>query len=223
MMKVILQEDVPNLGVVGELVSVKDGYARNYLIPQGKAVFASVRSIKELDHQRRLADHKRVQATAEAELVRRKIESLAVTMEAKVAPPQLDEDGEPIQEALPKLFGSITNRDIARVLRDSDVTVDHRRVVLSSPVRTIGKYTAKVRLDGAIVAALPFWVVPEGTEDVDAAKQRIEEAQAAEAEAKRLREAQAAEAAAPPEATPAAEETEGESAGDAEAATEAEG
>lgn len=197
MMKIILQEDVPNLGVVGDLVTVRDGYARNYLIPQGKAVFASVRSIKQLQHQRRLAEHRRVQATAEAELARRKIESLAITMEAKVAPPQLDEDGEPIRELLPKLFGSITNRDIARVLRDSDLKIEHRRIAISRPVRTVGKFTAKVRLDGGIVAELPFWVVPEGVEDVEAEKKRVEEAQKAEAE-ERARLERAEQEPAPP-------------------------
>ena len=207
MMKIILQEDVPNLGVVGDLVSVKDGYARNYLIPQGKAVFASVRSIRELQHQRRLADHRRVQATAEAELSRRKIESLAITLEAKVAPPPLDENGEPIVERVMKLFGSITNRDIARVLRDSDVKVEHRRISLSQPVRTVGKFDAKVRLDGGIVATVPFWVVPEGTEDVEAAKVMVEEAQKAEAQAEdeARRQAEAAAKPAPAEAQPAAE------------------
>lgn len=204
MMQIILQEDVPNLGVVGDLVSVRDGYARNYLIPQGKAVFASVRSIKELKHQRRLADHRRVRATAEAELVRRKIEGLAVTMEAKVAPPQLDENGEPIREHLPKLFGSITNRDLARVLRDSGIAVDHRRIVMPHAIRSVGKFSAKVRLDGGIAAQLGFWVVPEGSEDVEAAKKQVEEAQAAEVEERERREREAAKAAEPaPSETPA--------------------
>lgn len=210
MMKIILQEDVPNLGVVGDLVTVRDGYARNYLIPQGKAVFASVRSIRELQHQRRLADHRRVQATAEAELARRKIESLSITMEAKVAPPQLDENGEPIQERLPKLFGSITNRDIARVLRDSDVNVEHRRISITQPVRSVGKFAAKVRLDGGITATVPFWVVPEGSEDIEAAKKTVEEAQAAEASERAKAEAEAAAAAKAPiePETPAAEDSE---------------
>jgi len=212
MMNIILQEDVPNLGVVGDLVSVKDGYARNFLIPQGKAVFASVKSIRELKHQRRLADHRRVQATAEAELARRKIENLAITLEAKVAPPQLDENGDPIVERLMKLFGSITNRDIARVLRDSDIQVEHRRIALAQPVRSVGKFQAKVRLDGGIVAKLPFWVVPEGTEDVEAAKAMVEEAQRAEAaaEEKARLDAEAAAKPAPVEAPAATEAEESE-------------
>ena len=179
MMKVILTEDVPSLGVVGDLVTVRDGYGRNYLIPQGKAVFASVRSVAELDHQKRLAQHHRAQATAEAEQSKTVIEGLSVCMSAKVAPPQLNDDGEPIEEKLQKLFGSITNRDIAKVLRDSDIKIEHRRVTLPEAVRTVGKFEAKVRLDGGIIAILPFWVIPEGAEDVEAEKVRVEAAQEA--------------------------------------------
>ena len=77
MMRVILQEDIPTLGVVGDLVTVRDGYARNFLIPKGKAVFASVRSINELEHQKRLAAHRREQATAEAQKSKTTIEKMS--------------------------------------------------------------------------------------------------------------------------------------------------
>lgn len=198
MMKVILKEDVPNLGVVGDLVTVKDGYGRNYLIPQGKAIFASVRSVAELDHQKRLASHRRVQATAEANERKSKIEGLAVVMEAKVAPPQLNDDGELVQEKLQKLFGTITNRDIAKVLSGEGVKVDHRRVTLLDSIRTVGKFAARVRLDGGVEAELPFWVIPEGVADVEDEKKRVEAAQEAaikEAEEAAAREAEAAIAA----------------------------
>ena len=223
MMKVILKEDVPNLGVVGDLVTVRDGYGRNYLIPQGKAVFASVRSVAELDHQKRLAQHHRAQATAEAEKSRSVIEGLSVCMSAKVAPPQLNDEGEPIEEKLQKLFGSVTNRDIAKVLRDSDINIEHRRVSLPEPVRTVGKFEAKVRLDGGIVAALPFWVIPEGAADMEVEKKRVEAAQeAARKEAEEAARA-AAEAASkkagPPEGEGADEGAEGD---EAEASAEAE-
>src|SRR6185295_14673791 len=85
MMKVILREDVPNLGVVGDLVRVRDGYGRNYLIPQGKAILASSRSINELDHQKRLAAHHRQKATAAAAGDKDRIEKLSVVMHARVA------------------------------------------------------------------------------------------------------------------------------------------
>lgn len=214
MMKVILSEDVPNLGVVGDLVTVKDGYGRNYLIPQGKAVFASVRSIRELDHQKRLAQHFRAQATADAEVKRIEIEKLSVCMQAKVAPPQLDDDGKPIAEKLQKLFGSITNRDIAKVVSASGIPVEARRVTLPEPARTVGKFVARIRLDGGIVAELPFWVIPEGVADEAAEKKRVEAAQAAA-----LREeVAAAEAEAEAEAAEEAPEAESPEAGGGEEA-----
>src|SRR5688572_13804929 len=103
MMRIILKEDVPNLGVVGDLVTVRDGYARNYLIPEGKATFASVKSVRQLDHQKRLAAHERKKATAAAEIAKNKIESLSVVMHAKVAPAPLGEDGMPVKEIVQKL------------------------------------------------------------------------------------------------------------------------
>src|SRR5688572_15005881 len=137
MMKVILKEDVPNLGVVGDLVRVRDGYGRNFLIPEGKADLASARSIRELDHQKRLASHHRAKATAQAGSDRGKIEGLSVVMSAKVAVAL----GEQVKEdSLQRLFGTITSRDLARVLEGAGVTVDHRRISFSDPVRTVGKF-----------------------------------------------------------------------------------
>jgi large subunit ribosomal protein L9 len=192
MMKVILQEDVQGLGVVGDMVNVRDGYGRNYLIPQGKAVFASVRSVAELDHQKRLAAHRRSKALGQAEVDRNKIASISVTMQARVAPALLGEDGMPVQEKLQKLFGTITNRDIAKFLTEAGIKVDHRRVHLENAVRTVGKYQATVRLDGGIGVDLPFWVIPEGVADVEAEKKRVEAAQ--EAIRRERAEAEAAEA-----------------------------
>lgn len=207
MMRIILKEDVPNLGVVGDLVTVRDGYARNYLIPQGRATFASVKSIRELEHQKRLAAHERKKATASAEIAKNRIESLSVVMQAKVAPPPLGEDGMPVRELVQKLFGSITNRDITRVLKDSGIDIGgHRRITISEHVRTVGKYEAAIRLDGGIVAELPFWVIPEGATDIEAEKKRVEQAQteAREQEKRALAAEQAKQAALVAEAEAAA-------------------
>ena len=198
MMKLILKEDVPHLGVVGDLVTVKDGYGRNYLLPTGRAILASSRSGRELEHQMRLAAHNRVKATEAAQGAKSEIEALSIAITAKTAPPPLNEDSEPVPEVLPKLFGSVTNRDFAAVLRQSGFKVDHRRVQLTPDrVGTVGKFEAAVRLDGAVIATLPFWVVPEGSEDVEAAKAQVEESQrlAAEKEAQAAAE-EAAQAAA---------------------------
>src|SRR5688500_12400151 len=163
MMKVILKEDVPNLGTVGDLVRVRDGYGRNYLIPQGKAELASSGSIRMLDHQKRLAAHRRAKATQQAGTDKSKIEGLSVVMNARVAQ-VLGEQAK--EEALQKLFGTVTARDIARVINEAGVQVDHRRITLTEPVRTVGKFNAKIRLDGGVSATLPIWVLPEGTTDV---------------------------------------------------------
>ncbi|MBI4814709.1 MAG: 50S ribosomal protein L9 [Deltaproteobacteria bacterium] len=198
-MKLILQEDVPNLGVVGDLVNVRDGYGRNYLIPQGKAILASRRSVAELDHQKRLAAKRREKAVSVAADAKKKVESLTVVMQARVAPAPLSEAGVPMPELLPKLFGTITSRDIAKVLRDSAaVTVDHRRVSFDTAVRTVGKFEARIRLDGGVTCALPFWVVPEGSADIEAEKKRVEASQAEvrRAETEALAAARAEEAAA---------------------------
>ncbi len=177
MMKLILREDVANLGVIGDLVTVRDGYGRNFLIPQGKAVLASLRSVRELDHQKRLALHYRSKATAESEVAKKKIEGLSLLLTAKVAQAPTSEGGAAQKETLQRLFGSVTNRDIANALKNLGVTVDARKITLSEQhVRTVGKFSAKVRLDGGLSAELPFWVLPEGTVDVESEKKRVEAA-----------------------------------------------
>jgi large subunit ribosomal protein L9 len=175
MMKVILKEDVPNLGVIGELVRVRDGYGRNFLLPQGKAVLASARSEHELEHQKRLAAHSRSKAKATADVDKLKIEQLTIVLRARVA----QQLGEQTAETLQKLFGSVTARDIAKVVEATGIKLDHRRVTLSEKIHTVGKFSAKVRLDGAVVAQVPFWVIAETAPDVEAEKKRVEAAQAA--------------------------------------------
>lgn len=224
MMKLILQEDVPNLGMVGDLVTVRDGYGRNFLLPQKKAVFASPNSIKEFEHQKRLASHKRALATSQAEKDKKQIEALSITINARVAHTPAGDKTDGVEE-LQRLFGSITSRELAKIVADAGVKVDHRKVVLSEPVRTVGKFEAKIRLNGGVSANILFWVIPEGATDVEAEKKRVESAQAefkkrmAEIEAKK----KAAEAAArterptPVQAAPAEGEVEA-SAEDEEAA-----
>lgn len=175
MMKVILKEDVPNLGVIGELVRVRDGYGRNFLLPQGKAVLASARSENELEHQKRLAAHSRSKAKATADVDKVKIEQLTIVLRARVA----QQLGEQTAETLQKLFGSVTARDIAKVVEATGIKLDHRRVTLSEKIHTVGKFSAKIRLDGAVVAQVPFWVIAETAPDVEAEKKRVEAAQAA--------------------------------------------
>jgi large subunit ribosomal protein L9 len=198
MMNVILREDVPHLGVVGDLVTVKDGYGRNFLIPQLKAELASPRSVKELQHQKRLAAHNREKATVRAETDKTKIEKLVIVITAKTAPAPLNENGEQVEVLLPKLFGAVTNRSLTGILKESGFDVDHRKVTLPAHgrVTTVGKFTCDVRLNGGIVAKLPFWVVPEGSDDVEAEKAKVEAAQQADSEQNERQREEAAEEAA---------------------------
>ncbi|MFO0727385.1 MAG: 50S ribosomal protein L9 [Myxococcota bacterium] len=184
MMKVILKEDVQNLGVIGDLVRVRDGYGRNFLIPQGKAVLASARSVKELEHQKRIAAHNREKAKGVAGVHKTKIESLSIVLSAKVAHQAGVVEA---ADTLQKLFGSITGKDLAKVFEAAGIALDHRRISLSDRVHTVGKYSAKIRLDGGIVAQVPFWVIPEGAPDIDAEKKRVEAAQAAHKKAEEER------------------------------------
>lgn len=146
MLEVILTEDVPKLGHAGELVRVRDGYARNYLLPQGKAQLATRGRIKELEHQRRViedAQRKEIlahQATAER--------IAAVTLEF---PMQAGEEG--------KLFGSVTNNDIATRLAEQGLEVERRRIELTEPIKQVGEFEVPVRLHREVIAQLKVQVV----------------------------------------------------------------
>ncbi len=145
-MKVILQEDVSNLGLTGEMVEVKRGYARNYLFPKGLAVEASGRNAARLQHQRRLIDAKLAKRRASAIDVKRAIERLSVSI------PVLSGEGD-------KLYGSVTNRDIEEALANYDISVDKRKIALSDPIKQIGVYEVDIRLHTDVTAKLKIWVV----------------------------------------------------------------
>jgi len=147
-MKVILREDVPNLGSSGAVVRVKPGYARNFLIPQGLAAPATSRNIKEMEHRLREIQHQIDVAKTEAEQVKVRLAELSVTV-AKQA-------GES-----DKLFGSVTARDVALALAAEGVTVDRRRIVIGEPIKALGVYTVGVKLHGGDQAELKVWVVKE--------------------------------------------------------------
>jgi large subunit ribosomal protein L9 len=145
-MKVILREDVPNVGKLGELVTVADGFGRNYLIPQGKAVPATEGSMRRIDHQRKLIAEQAAKRKRSFEAVAAKIESLSVTIQAQVG----EQD---------RLFGSITNRDIEGALREQGVEVDRKQIHLDEPIKKVGIYTVPVRLSHDVEAKLKVWVV----------------------------------------------------------------
>ncbi len=132
-MKLILKEDVPNLGSAGEIVTVKDGYGRNYLIPNQLAIPANEGNLKQIEHARRLVDVHRKKVAATSAALREQLAAANVEI-AKLAG---EED---------RLYGSVTNAEIAEVLEAQGVTVDKRTIVVDEPIKTLGEHVVRVKL-----------------------------------------------------------------------------
>jgi large subunit ribosomal protein L9 len=147
-MQVILKEDVHNLGKAGELVTVKPGFGRNYLIPQGKAVPATAGNVKEIEHQKRLIAAKTATAAKDAQSIADRLAAIEVQIERQAG----EED---------KLFGSVTSRDIADGLKDKGVVVDHKKIHLPDPIKTIGYHTVEIKLGSSITGKIKVVVVPK--------------------------------------------------------------
>ena len=140
-MEVILREDVHNLGTVGDIVKVKPGFARNYLLPRGLAVVADRRNVRVLEHQKRIVADKRERDRRQAETAAQKLSSLRVTIKARAG-----EEG--------KLFGSVTNIDIEKALAEQGVTVERRRIRLDEPIKSIGEHVVPVHLGVGVDAQI---------------------------------------------------------------------
>lgn len=145
-MKLILKEDVSNLGTAGELVDVKDGYGRNYLIPQKKAVLATDGMINAIEEERRQAERKQQMDRASAEQMAKELSETSLTLPTKAG-----EDG--------KLFGTVTNHHVAEALQEKGYTVDRKKINLDDEIRYLGEYTASVGILDDIKAELKIWVV----------------------------------------------------------------
>ena len=145
-MQVILTQDVDNLGKAGELVSVRPGYGRNYLVPRGLAVSATVRNKNRLDHDKAVIERKVAKERASATELGTRIGAMTLQFERIVGEDE-------------KLFGSVTSRDIQEQLKKAGVEIDHRWVELDGAVKALGKYETNVRLAAGVIAQLKFWVV----------------------------------------------------------------
>jgi len=145
-MQLILTADVDNLGKAGELVSVRPGYGRNYLVPRGLAVTASVRNKNRLDHEKALIEKRVAKERANATELAAKLNLMTLQFERAIGQDE-------------KLFGSVTNRDIAEQLKRAGVELDHRSIVLDQAVKALGKYEAPVKLAAGVTASIKFWVV----------------------------------------------------------------
>lgn len=147
-MKVILKEDLKNLGVAGSVVNVADGFARNFLIPRNLAVEASTKNIKALEQARKKIEDEARKAKDRAQELLNKLSSLTIQIQAKAG-----EEG--------KLFGSITNADISEALKREGYDIDRKKIVLEGPIKRLGTYTVQVKVYQDIVATVNINVIAE--------------------------------------------------------------
>ena len=153
---VLLREDVDNLGTRGEIVRVKAGYARNYLLPRKLAVEATAGNVKQIEGERRALQKREARDRASAEGQAGQLRSLKLDFERKVGEHGL-------------LYGSVTSMDIAEALREQGYEIDRRRIQLREPIKETGEFTVAVRLHREVTVELPVRVMPEGGAPVEAA------------------------------------------------------
>ncbi len=144
-MKVILRQDVENLGKMGDIVEVRDGYARNYLIPRGLAYYASEGAIRRLEQEKRQHQRRLERERISAQELAAQLERLVLSI-----PMRVGEEG--------RLFGSVTPQMIADELSLRGFTIDRRAIVLEEPIRSLGTFEVKVKLHPEVVATVKLWV-----------------------------------------------------------------
>ncbi len=147
-MKLILREDVENLGKGGELVEVKPGYGRNFLLPRGLAVLANPKNVRELEHQKQVASAKAAKLKASAQAVAKRIAETPVTLKRKVG----EQD---------KLYGSVTALDIAEALAARGLDLDRRTIDLTDHIKTVGTFEVPVKLHSEVIGKVKVTVEPE--------------------------------------------------------------
>ena len=147
-MQVILREEVKALGQMGTVVNVKEGYARNFLIPKGLAVEANVNNVKALEHEKRKIQERAKKLRTGAEGLAATISETTLTIKAKAGEEE-------------KLFGSVTAMDIADALKVAGLEIDKKKIVLDEPIRRLGDYTVSVKIHSEVSAQLKIQVVPE--------------------------------------------------------------
>ena len=140
-MRIILREDVASLGKSGDLVTVKDGYGRNYLLPQGLGMLATEHNVKQIEHQKKVIAARTAKLTKDAQGIADKLGSLTLKIGR-----QAGEGG--------KLFGSVSTRDIEEAAAALGVTIDRRKVVIADPIKVLGEYSVEVKMGQGVLAKL---------------------------------------------------------------------
>ena len=147
-MKVILREDVPNLGKTGDIVDIADGYGRNYLLPRKFAVQASTRNVKLIEHQKKLIEARHTKRKLESADMAKRLEAVSCTISRKAG----EED---------KLYGSVTRRDIAEALKQEGIEVDRKKIILEEPLKQLGVFSVPIQLHAEVTGTIKVWVVKE--------------------------------------------------------------
>jgi large subunit ribosomal protein L9 len=147
-MQVILRDDMDNLGKSGEVVNVKPGYARNYLLPRGLAIKATAGDVKRVEHEKRVIAARAAKQAKEAQAEADKLSQVSVSIARAVGEEE-------------KLYGSVTSRDIAEALAGQGVKVDSKKIHLDEPIKTLGMTEVGVKLGRGVTAKVKVWVVKE--------------------------------------------------------------
>ncbi len=147
-MKIILKQDLDNLGKIGEIVDVKPGYARNYLIPKGFAMRATDSALRMVEEEQKRMEHQHEKEKDQAQVWADELSKVSVTATVQVG----EED---------KVFGSVTNQDIANLLKDAGHEVDRKKIILDEPIKALGVYDVPVKLHPQVEATIKVWVVRE--------------------------------------------------------------
>lgn len=148
-MEVILTEDVPKVGKMGDVVRVKDGFGRNFLIPQNKALVSNSKNLKALEAQKKQIAAKAAKLLQTAEAVAAKLQSMHLNIEKEAG----TED---------RLFGSVTNKEIADLLAEQGVDIDRHKIQLDSPIKTVGDHEVEIKLHSELKVPLKVTVVAKG-------------------------------------------------------------
>ncbi len=147
-MEVILKEEIPNVGKMGEVVRVRDGYARNYLLPRGLVAVANKKNLKGFEHQKRVVASQKDRVVKQAQGLVEKLSQISLVITVKTG-----EEG--------KLFGSVTNIDIEKALKAKGVEIERRRIHLAEPIKVVGDYEVPVRFTADVQAIVKVSVVSE--------------------------------------------------------------
>jgi large subunit ribosomal protein L9 len=147
-MEVILKEDIANVGKIGEVVRVRDGYARNYLLPRGLVMIANKKNLKTFEHRKKIVGDQKEKIMRQAQAVGQELTGATVSISMRAG-----EEG--------KLFGSVTNIHIEKALKAKGLDVDRRKIQLEQPIKTLGDFEVPVRLTADLSVPVKVSIIPE--------------------------------------------------------------